>query len=376
MNQFKIIAKCLDTKARIGELETHRGKIQTPVFMPVGTQATVKTLTPQDLTALNAQIILANTYHLYLRPGLEVIQDAKGLHNFMSWPKLILTDSGGFQIFSLKKLTKISDEGVIFRSHIDGSLHTFTPEKVIQIQETLASDIIMPLDECLSYPSGFQESKTSLIRTNFWAKRSKEAHKKNKQILFGIVQGGTHLKLREESIYFLGKLDFPGFAIGGLSVGEPKELMLEVLEFTANLLPAEKPRYLMGVGKPEDLLNGVSLGIDLFDCVLPTRIARNGTVFTHAGKLALKNSCFTKDFNPIDDRCSCFVCQNFTRAYLRHLFICDEILGPRLATFHNLFFIINLMEKIKNAILKGNFLAFKKNFLKEYFQEKEGDKGD
>lgn len=365
---FKIIAKCLDTKARIGELETHRGKIQTPVFMPVGTQATVKTLTPQDLTALNVQIILANTYHLYLRPGLEVIQDAQGLHNFMSWPKLILTDSGGFQIFSLKKLTKISDEGVIFRSHIDGSLHTFTPEKVIQIQETLASDIIMPLDECLSYPCSFQEAKTSLSRTNFWAKRSKEAHKKNKQILFGIVQGGTHLKLREESIHFLGELDFPGFAIGGLSVGEPKELILEVLDFTANLLPSEKPRYLMGVGKPEDLLNGVSLGIDLFDCVLPTRIARNGTVFTRAGKLVLKNSCFAKDFNPIDDRCSCFVCQNFTRAYLRHLFICDEILGPRLATFHNLFFIINLMEKIKNAILKGNFLAFKKNFLKEYFQ--------
>ncbi len=351
-------------------MQTKRGFIQTPVFMPVGTQATVKTLTPDEVKSLGAQIILSNTYHLYLRPGHELIQKAGGLHRFMNWEGPILTDSGGYQIFSLAPLRRVEEEGVWFRSHIDGSEHFFTPEKVMALQKALGADIAMTLDECIPYPATYTQTRLALRRTTSWAHRYQSAFKaalgEKEQVIFGIIQGGTYHDLRRQSTQELIELDFPGYGIGGLSVGEPKEIMYEVLDYIIPLLPAYKPRYLMGVGSPDCLLEGVARGIDMFDCVLPTRLARNGTVYTSQGKLVVRNAAWTQDFSPLDPACNCYTCQNFTRAYLRHLLKAKEILGIRLTTIHNLFFIFNLMKNIREAIENNCFMAFKREFLRHF----------
>ncbi|RMF84083.1 MAG: tRNA guanosine(34) transglycosylase Tgt [Nitrospinota bacterium] len=363
---FQVTARCPQTQGRAGYLQTPHGIIHTPAFMPVGTQATVKALTPDELREMGAEIVLANTYHLYLRPGPEVIQAAGGLHRFMQWHAPLLTDSGGYQVFSLSHQRKIDEEGVTFRSHLDGSLHMLSPEKVIAIQEALGADIIMPLDECTPYPSDHAYNQQALQRTHRWAERSLAAHTRNDQLLFAIVQGGTFPDLRRESASFLRELDFPGYAVGGLSVGEPKEVMNEILDLTVPLLPAEKPRYLMGVGSPEDLVEGVARGIDLFDCVLPTRIARNGAFLVRTGRLNIRNARYKKDFGPVEEGCQCYTCRTFSRAYLRHLFKAEELLAYRLATIHNLFFLLQLMREIRTAILEGRFAAFRTTFLNEF----------
>jgi len=354
------------TSARAATLTTPRGEIKTPVFMPVGTQATVKAMRPEDLNAIGAQIILGNTYHLYLRPGPEVIKAAGGLHKFMGWEKPILTDSGGFQVFSLEGLRKISSEGVVFKSYFDGSEHFFTPEKVIEIEETLGSDIIMPLDECLPYPTEFKAADKSLNLTLEWAKRAKKAKTSTQAMLFGIVQGGMFPELRKKAVEGLEEIDFPGYSIGGLSVGEPKELMKEMTEYTCSLLPQNKPRYLMGVGKPEDFFSCIKRGVDMFDCVYPTRIARNAAMLTSRGKLNLRNACHRMDFSTPDPECNCYTCRNYSRAYLRHLFIADEILASILATYHNLYFSVRLVNRIREAILEDRFSAFEKEFMGRY----------
>ncbi|MDD4569994.1 MAG: tRNA guanosine(34) transglycosylase Tgt [Tepidanaerobacteraceae bacterium] len=354
--KFDVLKKSANTTARLGILETSHGSFQTPVFMPVGTQATVKTMTPDELKEIGAKIILSNTYHLYLRPGHELVKEAGGLHSFMNWDGSILTDSGGFQVFSLGKLREISEEGVTFRSHIDGSLHFIGPEISIEIQNALGADIIMAFDECIPYPANYDYVLKSVERTTRWAKRCQKAHNNiDSQTLFGIVQGGMYKDLRRKSAMDMVSLGFKGYAIGGLSVGEPKNVMYEVLDFTVPLLPDDKPRYLMGVGSPDDLFEGVTRGIDMFDCVLPTRIARNGTVFTKNGKLVVRNATYAKDFSPLDLDCDCYTCKNYTRAYIRHLINTNEILGIRLTTIHNLHFLINLMKQIRKAI-KGDYL--------------------
>ena len=365
--EFKLIKEASDSMARLGQLKTPHGSIETPVFMPVGTRATVKAMTPEELENLGAQVILSNTYHLYLRPGHELIEEAGGLHKFMNWHKPILTDSGGFQVFSLGDLRKIKEEGVEFRSHIDGSKHFISPEKSIEIQNSLGSDIMMAFDECIPYPATYEYAKQSMERTTRWAKRCKEYHKDwDKQALFGIVQGGMYKDLREQSAKELVDLDFPGYAIGGLSVGEPRDLMCEILEFTTPFLPKDKPRYNMGVGTPDYLFESVIRGIDMADCVMPTRIARNGTVMTANGRLVVRNAKYKKDFNKLDEECTCYTCRNYSRAYIRHLFNVDEILGARLATIHNLHFLINLMENIKTAIKEDRLLAYKEEFYYKY----------
>lgn len=370
--KYRVIKKDTRTKARLGILETPHGVIETPVFMPVGTQATVKAMTPEELKEMGATIILGNTYHLYLRPGHKIIEKAGGLHKFMNWDRAILTDSGGFQVFSLSSLRKITEDGVEFRSHIDGSKHFFTPEKVIEIQNSLGSDIIMSFDECAPYPADYDYVKRSMELTIKWAERGKKAHKNtDRQALFGIVQGGTYKDLRRECAERLVDMDFPGYAIGGLSVGEPKDLMYEIIDFTTDYLPHDKPRYLMGVGTPEDLIEGVIRGVDMFDCVLPTRIARNGTVFTSRGKLIVRDAPYAEDFSPLDEECDCYTCKNYSRAYLRHLFKAKEILAARLATYHNLYFLIKLMEKIREAIRQERLLEFKEEFLKKYYRNRE-----
>lgn len=362
---FDLLGQDSTTCARVGVLHTPHGDVPTPVFCPVGTQATVKTLSPRELDELGAHMILANTYHLYLRPGAGVIARLGGLHRFMGWERAILTDSGGFQVFSLQALRKVDDEGVTFRSHIDGSEHRFTPELVVEIQEQLGSDIAMVLDECTG-PFDRDDNLAAIRRTHLWAERCLRAHARKDQALFGIVQGGIFEDLRAESARVLTSMGFPGYAIGGLSVGESKEDMLRILEHTAPLLPAEKPRYLMGVGSPEDLLEGVARGIDLFDCVLPTRLARNGTVFTPEGRLNLRNAAYSEDPRPIQEGCTCYACQNFSRAYLRHLVMSEEILGLRLNTIHNVHFLLALMRDIRQAVLEGRFPAFKEAFLARY----------
>lgn len=365
--KYELIKESTECKARLGKLHTPHGIIETPIFMPVGTRATVKTMTPEELKDLGAQIILSNTYHLYLRPGHELIKEAGGLHKFMNWDKPILTDSGGFQVFSLGDLRKITEEGVEFRSHIDGSRHFISPEKSIEIQNALGSDIIMAFDECAPYPSDRDYVKHSLERTTRWAKRCKEAHRNPEtQALFGIVQGGMYRDLREQSAKEIMDLDFPGYAIGGLSVGEPKELMYEVLDYTVPLLPKNKPRYLMGVGSPDCLFEGVIRGIDMFDCVLPTRIARNGTVMTSQGKVVIRNAKYARDFGKLDPECDCYTCRNYSRAYIRHLFNVNEILGARLTTIHNLYFLLKLMENIRLAIKEDRLLQYKEEFFKKY----------
>jgi queuine tRNA-ribosyltransferase len=339
----------------------------------VGTQATVKALSPEELKdEVKAQIILSNTYHLYLRPGSKLIKEAGGLHKFMNWDRAILTDSGGFQVFSLGPLRKISEEGVEFKSHLDGSKHFLSPEKAIEIQMDLGSDIMMAFDECVEYPATYEYTKKSMELTTRWARRCKEAHKNTeKQGLFGIVQGGMYRDLREKSAQDLIDMNFPGYAIGGLSVGEPKELMYEVLDYTAGILPENKPRYLMGVGSPDYLIEAVLRGIDMCDCVLPTRIARNGTAMTSKGKLVVRNAEYEKDFSPIDKNCDCYTCKNFTRAYIRHLLKVNEILGPRLLSIHNLRFLTNLMERVRIEIEHDNLLNFKTEFYEQYGYTKE-----
>ncbi len=365
--KFKVLKESTETNARLGLLETPHGIVETPIFMPVGTRATVKTMTPEEVKALGAQIILSNTYHLYLRPGHKLIEEAGGLHKFMNWHGPILTDSGGFQVFSLGDLRKITEKGVEFRSHIDGSKHFISPEKSIEIQNSLGSDIMMAFDECTPYPSTYEYAKESMERTTRWAKRCKDFHKDwENQGLFGIIQGGMYKDLREQSAKDIVDIGFSGYAIGGLSVGEPKELMYEMLEFTAPLLPKNKPRYLMGVGTPDYLFEAVINGIDMADCVLPTRIARNGTVMTSHGRLTIRNAKYSRDFGKLDPECDCYTCKNYTRAYIRHLFNVNEILGLRLTTIHNLYFLIKLMENIREAIKEDRLLEYREEFYKKY----------
>ncbi|MYB96385.1 tRNA guanosine(34) transglycosylase Tgt [Candidatus Poribacteria bacterium] len=353
---YTLIHQDKTTAARVGKLHTAHGVVNTPIFMPVGTRGTVKACTPQMLSdQIRAEIILANTYHLYLRPGHEIVQETGGLHAFMGWQHPILTDSGGFQVFSLGPLRTITEEGVKFRSTIDGTEHFISPERSIEIQNALGADIIMVFDECPALPNDYAYLKDSMEMTLRWAARSKEAHQNSDQLLFGIVQGGMERDLRQASVNGTVSIGFPGYAIGGLSVGEEKELMYEVLAYTAPLLPAEKPRYLMGVGTPEDLVHGVRCGIDMFDCVMPTRNARNGSLFTTTGIVRIRNSKYRRDFSPLDPECTCYTCQNFTRTYLRHLHIENEILGSQLHTLHNLHFYASLMRGIQRAICDGNF---------------------
>lgn len=366
--KYELIKTCKQTGARLGRLHTPHGVIETPIFMPVGTQATVKAMTPEELKEIGAQIILSNTYHLYMRPGHDLIERAGGLHKFMNWDKPILTDSGGFQVFSLGPLRKIKEEGVEFRSHLDGSKHFLSPEKATEIQNALGSDIIMAFDECAPYPADRQYVKNSLERTTRWLERCKAAHKyPEKQALFGIVQGGMYKELREQSAKEITAIDLPGYAIGGLSVGEPKDMMYEVLDYTVPLLPEDKPRYLMGVGSPDDLLEGVLRGIDMFDCVLPTRIARNGTAMTSQGKVVVRNASYAEDFTSLDPECDCYTCKNYTKAYLRHLIKCNEILGARLLTIHNLHFLLKMMENVREAIKEDRLLDYKKDFFEKYY---------
>ena len=356
--RFEILAKDPLSRARVGRIETNHGSFSTPAFLPVGTQGTVKSLTPEELTEVGAQVILSNTYHLYLRPGHEVIQRLGGLHTFIHWDRPILTDSGGYQIFSLRALRKISEEGVTFQSHLDGSLHTLTPEKIMDIQRRLGSDIAMVLDECIPYPSTYGYAKESIGLTTRWAKRCLEDRRENDPALFAIVQGGVYQDLREESAKDLVPLNFDGYAIGGLSVGEPKDAMRDVLKSTAPLLPEQAPRYLMGVGTPQDILEAVRLGIDLFDCVLPTRNARNGTLFTSSGKLSIKQAQHAEDARPVDEQCGCYTCRHYSRAYLRHLYLAKEILSSRLNTIHNLYYYMEFVAQIRKVIGEGRFLDF------------------
>ncbi len=363
---FHILARSAECRGRLGLLRTPHGEVETPVFMPVGTQATVKAMTPEELQEVGARIILSNTYHLYLRPGADLVAAAGGLHRFMHWPGPILTDSGGYQVFSLTELRRISEEGVEFRSHLDGSKHFLTPEKAVAIQEALGSDIAMVLDECPPYPCTPAYAEASMERTTRWAQRCQAAATRPDQALFPIVQGGVYRDLREKHAAAIAALGFPGTAIGGLSVGEPKELMYQVLEWLDPILPAEKPRYLMGVGAPEDLFHGVARGVDMFDCVLPTRLARHGQVFTAAGPLVVRNAAYARDFTPLDPECACPVCRNYTRAYIRHLLKAGEILGLRLTTVHNLHFIFTLMARIRESLAAGRFLLFQEVFLARY----------
>ena len=358
--------------ARRGVIHTPHGDIQTPIFMPVGTQATVKSMTPEELKEMvEAQIILANTYHLYFRPGHKLVEEAGGLHEFMRWDRPILTDSGGFQVFSLGDLRKISEEGVDFKSYLDGSKHFFSPEKVMEIENSLGADIIMAFDECVKYPETYEYTKNSMERTTRWAKRCKIEHKKSdKQALFGIIQGGFYKDLRAISAKELIELDFPGYAIGGISVGEPKEVFLDILNYTAPLMPENKPRYLMGVGTPDYLIEAALAGIDMCDCVLPTRIARNGTALTWRGKVVVRNATYKRDFTPLDPECDCYTCKNYTRAYIRHLVKEKEILGVRLLSIHNLRFLTKLMERIREEIEHDNLKNFRDEFYKQYGYEK------
>lgn len=364
---YELIKTCKQTGARLGKVHTPHGSFDTPTFMPVGTLATVKTMSPEELKGIGANIILSNTYHLWLRPGEEIIGEAGGLHSFMNWDGAILTDSGGFQVFSLSDMREIVEEGVHFRNHLNGEKMFLSPEKAMEIQNVLGSDIMMAFDECPPYPATYEYMKQSVERTSRWAERCLKAHKRpDEQGLFGIVQGGEFEELRKQSAEDLISLNFPGYAIGGLSVGEPKDVMNRVLEFTTPLLPDDKPRYLMGVGSPDSLVDGAIRGIDMFDCVLPTRIARNGTCMTSVGRLVVRNAKYACDFRPLDENCDCHVCQNYSRAYIRHLIKCNEIFGFRLTTYHNLYFLLKLMEQVREAIRKDRLADFKEEFFEAY----------
>jgi len=369
---FTLIKQDKKSYARLGKIITARGEINTPCFMPVGTQGTVKGISPQDLKEAGAEIILSNAYHLFLRPGMGIIKKAGGLHNFMSWPGPILTDSGGYQVFSLALLRKVSDEGVKFQSHIDGLRHFLTPEDVVGIQRDLGTDIMMPLDECVHYPASYDQAEIAMNRTIKWAKRSKDAFVNpeftlsNSQLLFGIVQGATYDDLRRDCARQIVDIGFDGFAIGGVSVGEPKDLIYNIVDVTMDYLPLDKPRYLMGVGLPGDIVEAVSRGVDMFDCVVPTRYGRNGTAFTSAGKITIRNAPYADALGPLDERCGCYTCRNFSRAYLRHLFNAEEMLGPRLVSLHNIYFYLELMRNTREAISQDKFQEFKKEFLNAY----------
>jgi len=362
---FQFIITARDNRARAGVFTTPHGEIQTPVFAPVGTQATVKSLTPEQLKEVNASLVLSNTYHLYLRPGDQLVRDMGGLHKFMQWPRPMLTDSGGFQVFSLAQTRKIDDDGVTFKSHIDGSTHRFTPEKSIAIQENLGADIIMAFDEC-SDPNDHAYSTIAMERTHHWAERSIKAKTRTDQALFGIIQGGVNADLRAESAKFIASLDMPGIAIGGLSVGETKEEMHAMLDVVTPLLPENKPRYLMGVGTPEDLINGIARGIDIFDCVLPTRLARHHSAFSPEGRLNLMNAAFARDGRPVDETCDCYTCRTFTRAYIRHLIVARELLAGTLLSIHNLRGLIRLVTDIRSAILNGTFESRMEGWLAQW----------
>ncbi len=363
---YEVTKICKQSGARIGVLHTPHGDIETPVFMPVGTQGTVKSLSPEELKEINTQILLSNTYHLYLRPGDEIIKQAGGLHKFMNWDRPILTDSGGFQVFSLSDMRKITDDGVEFKSHLSGAKHYITPEKDMAIQNNIGSDIIMAFDECTTYGTSYADSKKAMDRTIHWLERCYNYHNNPKQALFPIVQGNFFADLRLESLKKTLPFVKHGIAIGGLSVGEPKEKMYEMLDVLKDKLPDDVPHYLMGVGSPDCILEGVIRNIDMFDCVLPTRIARNGTAMTSTGKIVIRNAIYKQDFTTLDAECDCYTCKNYTRAYLRHLINADEILGARLLSLHNIKFLTNLMEQIKQAIREDRLLDFKDEFLKKY----------
>ncbi len=369
MSAFSFRITATDGSARCGEIITPHGKVQTPVFMPVGTQGTVKSLAPNELHELGTQIILGNTYHLFLRPGVDIIKRFGGLHGFIGWDRAILTDSGGFQIYSLKGLSKMSENGVEFQSHLDGSRYFLTPEDVVHIQEDLGSDIVMVLDECIPFPSTYDYTLESTDRTTRWARRSLGARKRDDYGIFAIVQGGMYQDLRQRSAKDLAAMDFNGYAIGGLSVGETKEMMYRMVSVALPHLPEDKPRYLMGVGKPEDLLECVRLGIDMFDCVIPTRNARNGCLYTRFGRVLIKNARYERDPMPIDPLCGCYTCRNFSRAYLRHLYIAQEITSSRLNTIHNLYYYCSLMRSARSAIQAGRFGEFHRQFAAEYKED-------
>lgn len=367
--KFEVIKKDKNSNARVGVIHTAHGDIPTPIFMPVGTLGTVKTMSVEELEEMGSKIILGNTYHLYLKPGMEIMRKAGGLHKFMNWDKPILTDSGGFQVFSLAERRKINENGVEFRSHIDGSKHLFTPEKSIEIQNDIHSDIMMSFDECVEAPADYDYVKQSMERTIRWAKRGLDYHKEHSypdQSLFGIVQGGLYKDLREKSVIETTAMDFDGFSIGGLSVGETKEEMIDILNFTTPLLPEDKPRYNMGVGTPDYLFESFQAGIDMADCVLPTRIARNGTALTSHGRLVVRNAAYKDDFSPLDSECDCYTCKNYSRAYIRHLVNVNEILGARLLTYHNLYFLLQMCENIRQAIMEDRFLEYKEEFYSKY----------
>jgi len=366
---FRIEAKCSRTAARMGELVTPHGEVRTPAFMPVGTQGTVKSASQEELRDIGFDVILGNTYHLYLRPGHEVIAHAGGLHKFINWDRPILTDSGGYQVFSLERLRVIGDDGVMFKSYVEGSEHLFTPERVMEIQRFLGADIVMAFDECAPYPCDYEHAKTAMRRTHLWAERCKAARNAS-QALFGIVQGNVYRDLREESARAISGMDFDGVAIGGVSVGEGKDLMFGVVRWVAPLLPEDKPRYLMGVGTPEDILDAVECGIDMFDCVLPTRLGRNGSLYTTYGRINIKNNRFIEDFGPVDSECECWACRNYSAAYLRHLYKAEEILAARLATHHNLYFYQKLMDGIRRAIRLDELPDFRREFLAKYRKHK------
>lgn len=364
--KYELLHECRQSGARYGRVTTAHGSFETPIFMPVGTQATVKAMTPDELKEIDANIILGNTYHLWMRPGMEVIAAAGGLHSFMNWERPILTDSGGFQVFSLARPKDICEEGVTFSSHIDGSSHLLTPELSIGIQRTLGSDIMMQLDECTPWPATYEYTRNSLERTTRWLERAIDVwDNPEEQALFGIVQGGMYADLRKQSVHEITSFDLPGFGIGGLSVGEPLETMLEMLDAIRDIMPHEKPRYLMGVGTPTYMVESVLRGIDMFDCVYPTRVGRNGTAITGKGRVVIRNAVYSKDFSPIDPDCECYVCKNYTRAYLRHLIKANEILGMRLLSWHNLYYLIELMKQAREAIKADKYLDFRKDFYKK-----------
>jgi queuine tRNA-ribosyltransferase len=360
MNMIQVLKE--EGRARLGIIRTQHGEIDTPVFMPVGTQGIVKATSPKDLKDMGIKVILANAYHLYLRPGDTLIREMGGIHKFAGWDGSVLTDSGGYQIFSLGVLREIKEDGVIFQSHIDGSRHFLTPEKVIEVQENIGADIIMCFDECVPYPSSYEYTRSSVELTSRWARRCKDAKKPDGAMLFGIVQGGFYGDLRLKSAGELINMDFDGYALGGLSVGEPKSIMWEMIDTVADMLPQNKPKYLMGLGFPEDIVEGVRRGIDMFDCVIPTRHARNGSLFTRGGRINIKHAKHVKDENPIDETCTCYTCRTFSRAYLRHLFVSHELSSYFLNTIHNIFFYNNLLKIIREALREGSFETFYEQF--------------
>lgn len=365
---YELVAEDRKTGARAGLLHTPHGVFKTPMFMPVGTQATVKTVTPEELEEMGAQIILSNTYHLFLRPGTELIHEAGELHRFMNWNKGILTDSGGFQVFSLGAMRKITEEGVYFRSFLDGSKQFLSPEISIRAQEDLGSDIAMAFDECIPYPADYEYARKSTERTTRWAKRYIKAHQRTDRGIFGIIQGGMYKDLRKQSAMEISSLPFDGMAVGGLSVGEPHDLMYDILEETIQWMPKGKARYLMGVGTPDCLVEGVARGVDMFDCVFPTRVARNGMAMIHTGRMNMKNKQYERDFRPIEESCGCYTCRNYTRAYIRHLYKSEELLVFRLVTIHNLYFLLQFMRDMREAIVQGNFSEFREHFMEHYKQ--------